>query len=249
MAKIYDSFSRSIGRGAMLFSLLGLVAALAAGCASSPSDSSALPAVSSAPPAAKEPIVAVDGLINKETTVGGNLFLREDHGIGGYDQFLIPEAVIFYRRGSRKLSGGMEQEFLATLEQTLYDAANDADVKIVREPARCAMQISLAIINVDLNRRGKGFDGTMTLAMEFRDSVSGETLLRYATENTIERADTPQDMSDLRRHFEKMVERLDIAPALEAAELADSELRPGCDGVLAQRGRSIRAAAAAREAQ
>jgi hypothetical protein len=181
-----------------------------------------------------------DGLVEVEIEMPGVLFLRDNHGIGSYDAFLIPPADIDYRRRSSKLSSEMEDEFLAQLEQALIDNAGDNDIPIEQTPGQCVMAIAVALINVDIERSSSSKTlGSMTLVMEFRDSMSRQTLLRYATQNRIESGDRRADRSrQLRDSFDQMLERMDISGAFRAAGLADDEIRPGCQGTLAERGRA-----------
>ena len=181
-----------------------------------------------------------DGLDKVEIEMPGVLFLREGHGIGSYDAFLIPPADINYRRRSSKLSPDMEDEFMAQLEQSLLDGASDAEIPVEDTPGECVIAVAIALINVDLERSSSSKTiGTMTLIMEFRDSMSRETLLRYATQNRIESEGRQSDrLRQIRESFDSMVEGLDITQAFRAAGLSDGQTRPGCDGTLAKRRRA-----------
>ncbi len=191
----------------------------------------------------EERVTTTDGLVKVDIDVPGVLFLREGHGIGSYDAFLIPAADINYRRRSIKLTPEMEDEFLAQLEQSLIDLAGDADIPIEQTPGECVMQIAIGLVNVELQRSSTAKTlGTMTLVMEFRDSMSRQTLLRYATQNRVESGGRRADRSSqLRESFDKMVMDLDIGAALSAAGMGEEEIRPECNGTLAARGRASEA--------
>ena len=181
----------------------------------------------------------IDGLERVEVDMPGVLFLREEHGIGGYDEFLIPPSTISYRRSSRKLPRVMEAEFLALLEQSLVDAAEDAEIAVVREPDACVMQVAMNLIDVEVDRRGRDGLGRMTLLMEFRDASTGAPLLRYATENRVPQPEEGVSRPDqFRAAFDEMVADMEISGALRAAGLGDDSVPPGCRGTLAERGRS-----------
>jgi hypothetical protein len=181
-----------------------------------------------------------DGLVKVEIDMAGILFLRENHGIGSYDAFQIPPADISYKRRSRKLTPELEDDFLAQLEQSLIDSAGDHDIPIDQTPGQCVMQIVIALVNVDLERSSSAkMLGEMTLVMEFRDSISRQTLLRYATQNQIENGGRQSNRTrQLRDSFDVMLEKMDIGAAFRVAGLADDEIRPGCQGTLADRGRA-----------
>lgn len=189
---------------------------------------------------AEETVETVDGLVKTEIDMPGNLFLRPDHGIGSYDAFLIPEATLSYTRKSPKLPADMEIEFVVLLEQSLIDAAESSDIPVMSSPGECVMQINLGFFNVDLEeKKSAKILGKAVLVMEFRDSQSGQPLLRYATENRIENESGGTNRArQIRTGFDEMVSKMDIGSALRAAGLGDDEIRPGCQGSLAARGRA-----------
>ncbi|MBW2426933.1 MAG: hypothetical protein JRG86_22005 [Deltaproteobacteria bacterium] len=174
----------------------------------------------------------------------GVLFVREDHGIGSYDACLIAREGIAYQRGSRRLELEMEEEFKAHLEQSLFDLSEESGIPIVRSPAACVMLVGVALVNVDLERNDSAqLLGEMTLAMEFRDSLSAQPRLRYATRNHIEKDVGGSDRrAQLRQSFDEMLARMNVASALQAAGLGDREIREGCEGMLAEIGRGAVAA-------
>jgi len=180
-------------------------------------------------------------LVETEVDMPGVLFVREGHGIGSYDAFLIPPAVLRYRRGSSRLSEGYEQVFKAQLEQTLYDAAEKAEIPIVHEPGACVMVVTIGLLEVDVERRASADPiGELTVAMEFRDSQSGQPLLHYEVAQTVANDGSDDEPGEQIIHrFDQMVREMQLAGALRAAGLADDAVRPECDGLLAERGRSL----------
>jgi hypothetical protein len=178
----------------------------------------------------------------------GVLFLRHDHRIGSYDALQIKPAWVSYKRGSRRLPAAMEEEFKLQLEQSLAELASAAAIPLVDSPGACVMAIEVGLLHLDLERSSYSESmGRLTLAMEFRDSESGEALLRYATRNRIENpGEGVTRRRQLRESFNAMLERMDLSVSLRGAGLADDEIRPPCQGTLAQRGRQAREAAGLR---
>jgi len=218
--------TRPIAQALMLL-LTSLMLGGLAGCASLPDA-----------PSLTE-LETIDGLKAREIDAPGRLFLRDDHQIGAYDAFLISESTISYDRQSRVLPEIMEATFLAALEQSLYDAAEDAEIPIVDVPGTCVMEVGMRLADVVVDRAGAERLGTMTLVMEFRDTESGAPLLRYATQNTIENEGTGIPRSEqFQTAFEGMVAEMEISGALRAAGLTNNATRPGCRGTLAERGQS-----------
>ena len=187
----------------------------------------------------KDVVKTVDGLIKVETDARGDLFLRKDHGIGGYDAIAIAPAFITYRRTSAKLDPDDEELYLVSLEQSLIDIAEAANVRIVYEAGECVIKIGAGFVNVDLARSASAkMLGRMTLVIEYQDSMSGQSLLRYAAQESIEReaggTSREQQIAD---SFDQMIEEVDIITTLRAATLVPSKPRAGCSGTLIDAGR------------
>ena len=80
--------------------------------------------------------------------------------------------------------------------------------------------------------------GELTLAMEFRDSMTGDPLLRYEAAQTIENDGSGDEPSEqVIAQFDEMIKQMELSGALRGAGLSEGEIRPGCMGTLAERGR------------
>ena len=223
---VVDARTRPIGQVLALL-LMSLVLEGVTGCASPPEAPNLME------------LETVDGLKARQIDAPGRLFLRDDHQIGAYDAFLISESSVSYDRQSRVLPEIMEASFLAALEQSLYDAAEEAQIPIVDAPGTCVMEVGMRLTDVVVDRAGADRLGTMTLVMEFRDTDSGAPLLRYATQNSIDNEGMGIPRSEqFQAAFEGMVAEMEISGALRAAGLTNNATRPGCRGTLAERGRS-----------
>ncbi|HEB88824.1 MAG TPA: hypothetical protein ENI85_04565 [Deltaproteobacteria bacterium] len=182
----------------------------------------------------------VDGLVRVETDSPGILFLRPDHGIGGYDAIAIAPSFVNYRRRSARLDPADEEVYLVSLEQAILDAAEEANVPVVDEVGDCVIKVGAGFVNVELARSSKAdVLGQMTLVIEYRDSMSDQSLLRYAAQEQIEReADGTSRQEQIARSFDRMIEDIDIITALRKATAVPSEPRPGCEGKLIHAGQS-----------
>jgi hypothetical protein len=176
-----------------------------------------------------------DGLALAVSDEKGDLFLRENHEIGGYDAVAVAPAFFSYRRGSTRLDDDLKVIYLASLEQALYDAAEETGAEIVDEVNSCVIKIGVGLVNVDLARPGSSSDvlGKMTLIMEFRDAESDQSLLRFVRHESIDRESDGGDRRDhIRDNFDRMIESIDIVNTLRAARVRPADPRPGCDGDL-----------------
>jgi hypothetical protein len=182
----------------------------------------------------KAQTTTVDGLDLVETDGRGELFLRKDHGIGGYDAIAIAPAIINYRRTSAKLDPDDEEVYLVSLEQSLLDVAEAADIPVVYAPGPCVIKIGAGFVNVELARSESAKElGRMTLVIEYEDSVSGQSLLRYAASERIKReAEGISRKKQIADSFDQMIEEVDMIAALTTATRIPSPPRPGCEGTL-----------------
>jgi hypothetical protein len=124
--------------------------------------------------------------------------------------------------------------YLVTLEQTLVDIAEAAHVPIVNAPGECVIKVGAGFVNVDLARsETANVLGRMTLVIEYQDSVSGQSLLRSASNQMIAReADGTSREQQIADSFDRMTQEVDVLSALVAATSIPSPPRAGCEGAL-----------------
>ena len=204
--------------GLLLAFALGLV-----GCAS-PGD-----------PVASDLRETADGLSQLEIERPGTLFGHEDHRIGGYDAFMVEESSVAYERRSKRFSPALEAMFLATLEQSLLDAAEGMGVPVVDAPGACVLQVAAELVNVSLAPSSRTEIGKLSIVMEMRDSESGDPLLRYVRHEQIDDdgSGAPR-VEQLQRGVDAMVEGLQVARAARLAAGPRDESLPSCGGRIAQ---------------
>ena len=217
-----------IVRAAMLAALIGFVL----GCGTTSSGPST---GSSAAPASQK---TADGLIKVETEADGDLYIRPEHGIGGYDAIVIAEAFVNYRRSSARLEPEDEEVYIISLEQALVDEANSIGAPIRYEPGECVLKVGIGFLNVNLARNdSSAVLGEMLLVIEYRDSMSDESLLRLMVPKQIDREPEGVSRADhVSQSFDRMIDEVDVTTALRSATKVPSAPRPGCEGRLVNAG-------------
>jgi len=178
--------------------------------------------------------VTIDGLIRVESDGPGELYLRKDHGIGGYDAIAIAPSFVTYRRTSARLDPDDEELYLVSLEQSLIDIAEAAHVPIVNAAGECVIKVGAGFVNVDLARSDSAkILGRMTLIIEYQDSMSGQSLLRSVSNQMIKReAEGTSRDQQIANSFDRMTEEVDVISGLVAATRTPSPPRAGCEGNL-----------------
>jgi hypothetical protein len=207
--------------------LLAMTVIIGAGCATSSGDGAPVST-------ARSGETTSDGLMRVETDRRGDLFLREDHGIGGYDAIVVAPSFVNYKRSSDRLDPNVEVAYLAASEQAVMDAAEEAGAPIVNVPGPCTIAIGVGFLNVELARSDTAdVLGEMVFVIQYQDSVSGQALLRYVEPQRIERESggTSREQQ-IRNSFDRMIEEVDVTSALRAATGTPSGPRSGCEGAL-----------------
>jgi hypothetical protein len=214
----------------VLVSLILFALVSAIGCASPESDG----------PADRIRLQSVDGLDRVEIDLPGILEIRKDHRIGRYDALLIPVPSMSYENDSLRLTPDGQHAFLTLLRDSIVEASQRAALPVVEQPGPCVMEISLQVSRMDLETALYGDQlAELILIMQFRDSVSGEPLLRYAKQDRVphpEKGITPDQQ--IRRGLDRIVAEMDLSTALRPAGLAQDVTDPVCKGTLAARGRA-----------
>jgi hypothetical protein len=222
-----------------VISLIAVFTAASLGCGTTSGDSgkSAEPTPD---PTSEELTRTVDGLVKVEIEGPGHLFLRQGHGIGGYDAIAVAPAFVTYRRTSAKLDPDAEEVYLVSLEQAIVDVADAANVRVVNAPGDCVIKVGGGFVNVDLARSDTAkVLGVMTLVVEYQDSMSGQSLLRYASQQRVMReADGTSRQEQVEQSFDEMIENINIIEALRKATAIPSPPKEGCGGDLASAGQT-----------
>jgi len=166
--------------------LLLIVTALAAGC-----QGGAEPRIETGPGA----IVSPDGLHKVDDVPAGTLFMRPDYAFGSYESYVFGETMITLRRGSRVLDRAERENLKARFNEVAREVIAETGRVEVAEPGPCVALVNLALLELDLldpsefsGARTSVVDsfGAVTLALEIRDSETGEPLLRYGRRRRLE---------------------------------------------------------------
>ena len=193
---------------------------------------------------ASAPETTRDGLVKVDAYTGGDLYIRPDHGIGGYDSIVVAPASVFYTRTSARLDPEDEDVYLISLEQALVDQANEIGAPIVYDVGHCTIKIAIGFVNVNLAKNDKASVlGEMILVIEYKDSMSGESLLRLMVPEEIEReAEGVTRLEQINASFERMIDEINVTAALRSATVVPSKPREGCKGRLLNAGLPSRSA-------
>lgn len=170
---------------AAALALGGAVAFILGGCAATP----ATPPDSSATLAAIEAgKMTSDGLVMVNETPRSKLWVKPDHNLGRYDDVLVAGIAFAYAQGQERLNAGQEEQVGDMLVSAVNGITEGTPVGRANEPGECVVALELGLKDIRLHigqAEGSAISyvssfGEATMIVEFRDSLSEETLVRYA---------------------------------------------------------------------
>lgn len=220
----------------LLFSLLAM--SIATACATSDTPPAQPADATPAPVVAKDP-QRIGDLVKVDIGSDGELFIREDHQIGGFDAIHFPLARIRYETGSPTLSKSVENESLVLLEQSLIDSSEGEGFEVAERSGRCVLRVQVAIEDVNITQRSRtgttGDWATLTFAIELRESLSGRALARYSKSERIMSPGTGEDRAELiLANYAAILEGIDLPAMVTGVTATASPARENCEGSIAR---------------
>jgi hypothetical protein len=222
----------------LLVSLLAMWMSIATACATNPTPSAQPADTTPVPVAAKVP-ERIGDLVKVDIGADGELFILEDHQIGGFDAVHFPLARIKYVTSSPTLPRRVENEFLALLEQSMIDSAEDGGFEVAERSGRCVLRVQVALVDVNITQRSRtgttGDWATLTFAIELRESLSGRALARYSKRERIMSPGTGDDRAELiLANYTAIIEGIDLPGMITGVTAAPSPARENCEGSIAR---------------
>ena len=212
-------------------SLFALVCLFAIGCATSQSP----------------PSVDAAGLVRIDSPEPGDLFAHPVRSMDGYDDILLGDVSVTYSPRQEPLSETDTQRLRMSAYEIVTTQIPAAGQLSVSKPGPCTVKLEVEITNLEFPAEGRRGSGSATMAMLFKDSLSGDPLVRYAQHRDLALG-SAQDPNlkrlqstleivavDMRSHFRYAL------PLSEAGAHKD-----GCKGVIGAVRKQAREAAAKR---
>ncbi|MEZ4282580.1 MAG: DUF3313 family protein [Myxococcota bacterium] len=128
-----------------------------------------------------------DGLELAKSTKRSVLWVKPDHHLGRYDEVIVQVAGFLYADGQSPLSADEEKQVGEMLASTLAGITTDSPVRQTRTPGPCAVVVNVGLKDLRLHTSEQSGSstsfvssfGSVTLVVEFRDSMTDAPLLRF----------------------------------------------------------------------
>jgi len=170
---------------ARVFAITAVVAAALLGLSCASAGGSGLERAELTPDA---PLTS-DGLAMVRSTPRARLWVRPDHHLGRYDAIQVTGIGFQYGQGQTRLNDSQEEQVGEMLVDAIASITEGTPVgeSATSGPCVVSLQVGLKDIFLHLGEASQGSSisyvssfGSATMVVEFRDSTSQETLLRYA---------------------------------------------------------------------
>jgi hypothetical protein len=147
-----------------LFVLVVSIGLLAVGCATGGS----APRVDSA------------GLVRIASKEPGDLFAHPSRSMDDYDDILLGDVSVTYSPRQAPLSEQDTQRLRMSAYEVVTTQIPAAGQLSVSKPGPCTVKLEVQIANLEFPEEGARGTGSATMTMLFKDSLSGDPLVRYS---------------------------------------------------------------------
>jgi hypothetical protein len=142
---------------------LALVCLLVLGCATS-----------------RAPKVDAAGLVRIETKEPGDLFAHTARSMDDYDNILLGDVSVTYSPQQAPLSEQDTQRLRMSAYEIVTTQIPAAGQLSVNKPGPCTVKLEVQIADLEFPAEGRRGSGSATMTMLFKDSLSGDALVRYS---------------------------------------------------------------------
>lgn len=183
-----------------------------------------------------------DGLIRIYSAKPGNLFAHPSRSIDDYDDVWLAEVGIQYAEGQEPLAEPDERRVRTMVADTVLEEYPLARRLAARQPGPCTLQLGVHLAALSFPRpglTGPRNRGSAVVVSEFRDSQTGEPVVRYGQRRELasasRKAPEKPDLDQLGATVRGVLRDLDVAMGKSLATNATgARASQGCNGVIGQ---------------
>jgi hypothetical protein len=126
------------------------------------------------------PKVDSAGLVRIDSKDPGDLFVHPARSMDDYDNFLLGDVSVAYSPQQQPLSELDTQRLRMSTYEIVTTQIPAAGQLAVSQPGPCTVKLEVALSDLKFAKAGSRDNGSTTVTMLFRDSLSGDPLVRYA---------------------------------------------------------------------
>jgi len=145
------------------------------------------------------PKVDSAGLVRIETKEPGDLFAHPSRSMDDYDNFMLGDVNVAYSPNQQPLSELDTQRLRMSTYEIVTTQIPAAGQLGVSQPGPCTVKLEIGLTDLEFPKQGSRGNGSATVTMLFRDSLSGDPLVRYAQHRDLALASSQAGQPDLTR--------------------------------------------------
>jgi len=145
------------------------------------------------------PKVDSSGLVRIPLKQPGDLFAHPTRSMDDYDNFLLGDVNVAYSKQQEPLSELDTQRLRMSTYEIVTTQIPAAGQLAVSQPGPCTVKLEIALSDLEFPKKEHD-NGSATVTMVFRDSLSGDPLVRYAQHRELALGSSPEGgKPDLKR--------------------------------------------------
>ena len=183
------------------------------------------------------PQVDSAGLVRIASKEPGDLFAHPSRSMDDYDNFLLGDVNVDYSPNQQPLSELDTQRLRMSTYEIVTTQIPAAGQLGVSQPGPCTVKLEVSLGDLEFPKPGSKGNGSTTVTMLFRDSLSGDPLVRYAQHRELALGSSGAAGPDLKR-LQSTLEivavdmREHFRYALPLNEGTGSRAERGCKGTI-----------------
>ena len=126
------------------------------------------------------PEVDAAGLVRIDTKEPGDLFAHPARSMDDYDNFLLGDVNVTYSSQQQPLSELDTQRLRMSTYEIVTTQIPAAGQLGVSQPGPCTVKLEVSLDDLQFPKQGSKGNGSTNVTMLFRDSLSGDQIVRYA---------------------------------------------------------------------
>jgi hypothetical protein len=126
------------------------------------------------------PKVDASGMVRISSKEPGDLFAHPARSMDDYDNFLLGDVTVSYSPQQQPLSELDTQRLRMSTYEIVTTQIPAAGQLGVSQPGPCTVKLEVALSDLEFPQEGSKKNGSTTVTLLFRDSLSGDPLVRYA---------------------------------------------------------------------
>jgi hypothetical protein len=126
------------------------------------------------------PKVDSSGMVRISSREPGDLYAHSSRSMDDYDNFLLGDVTIAYSPQQQPLSELDTQRVRMSSYEIVTTQIPAAGQLGVTQPGPCTVKLEVQLSDLEFPKQGARGNGSTTVTLLFRDSLSGDPLVRYA---------------------------------------------------------------------